>query len=129
MVVSVSVVLSVKFAEEEVSKVVVSTGVVGVVLSSLTLSVELISRVVEMVGDVSTDIVAPSVLLEDSVVTGVVELIILEVSYLVLVCGVVVVSSDIGVLVSEIDTEDEALVLSSIAEVVENVENSSDVGE
>ena len=82
-----------------------------------------------MVGDVSTDIVAPSVLLEDSVVTGVVELIIPEVSYLVLVRGVVVISSDFGVLVSEVDTEDEALVLSSLAEVVENVENSSDVVE
>ena len=43
MVVRVLVVLSVELAEEEVSKVEVSTGVVGVVLSSLTLSVELIS--------------------------------------------------------------------------------------
>lgn len=55
--VKVSDVFSVSLAEEEISDVVVSTGVVGLVLSSFTPLVE--SRVVQMVGHVSSDTMTP----------------------------------------------------------------------
>lgn len=55
----VSDVFPVSLEEEDISDVVVSSGVVGLVLSSLTPLVESISRVVQMDGHVSSDTCHP----------------------------------------------------------------------